>query len=87
MKIIGVIVEEEPAKFSDILGSLFVFGLLYPLFVVAIWIVNGNKFVSKLFTEMFNDGIGGFIVSNIIVLFLGPLCLFFGLPLKLIGII
>jgi hypothetical protein len=82
MKIIGVIFAEDgPAP--TVLGLL----LCYPILVFCIMVVKGKEFVGTLFDLMFDGSVLGFIAANIGVIAIGSMSLFFGIPLKLLGVI
>jgi hypothetical protein len=82
MKLVGFIfAEDSPAP--SILGLI----LSYPILVLCIWFVNGDEFVSKIFSTMLDGSILGFIAANIMVVVVGSLCMFFGIPLKLLGVV
>jgi hypothetical protein len=86
MNIIGVIVApsgESSSASSAIIGV----ALIYPLLVFAIWFVNDTEYVTKIFNTMFDGSVTGFVAANIIVIALGSVCLFFGIILRLLGMI
>lgn len=86
MKIIGVIL--APASSSgSVIGAVTGFALAYPLLVFAIWFVNDTEYITRIFDTMFDGSVTGFVAANLMVFGLGSVCLFFGMPLRLLGVI
>jgi hypothetical protein len=86
MKIIGVILAPVEATTNSVPGIVSVI-LVYPFMIFSIWFVSGEEFLGRIFDTMFDGSVLGFIAANLMVFGAGSVNMFFGIPLKLLGVI